>query len=287
MTVEIVDEAVRARPGAPARVAVLAYQGYRQRHVAPALHLGLPSPYLTLIVTLDEPLHIVAHVDRRRAPGAFDTLAGGLHTAPAVIGHDGAQSGIQLLVDPLAARALLGMPAAELAGYDGDGGEVMGPVSAEIHERVGAAATWPERFAALDRAVAALLRHHDGRPGPPAPVAQAWRLLTASGGLMPVSAVADAVGYSDRHLTNRFRAELGLTPKTAARVIRFDRARRALQRQMGGGGGTIGAVAADLGYHDQSHLGRDFADSTGRSPARWLAEECGNVQATVLLEAAS
>jgi len=110
---DVISESVRRRPHERLRAAVVGYHGYRQRGVAPALHRGLPSPFLTLIFTIDEPLQIARHVDLRRPGGCYDTLAGGLHTTPVLIAHDGAQSGIMLLVDPLAARGLFGLPAGE------------------------------------------------------------------------------------------------------------------------------------------------------------------------------
>jgi AraC-like DNA-binding protein len=62
--------------------------------------------------------------------------------------------------------------------------------------------------------------------------------------------------------------------------MRFNGAREALQSQLATAGRTdIARVAADFGYHDQSHLDRDFRGFTGLSPSRWLAHEFGNVQA--------
>jgi hypothetical protein len=58
---DIVDEHVRRRPAESLRPYIGWYSGYRQRGVPPALHRGLPSPFLTLIFTLDEPLTIVEH----------------------------------------------------------------------------------------------------------------------------------------------------------------------------------------------------------------------------------
>src|SRR5439155_7132029 len=75
--VDEVNEAVRARPCGPLASFVEEYHGYRQRGLAPALHRGLPSPYLTVIFTLDEPLEVARHVDPRREPGTFDALIGG------------------------------------------------------------------------------------------------------------------------------------------------------------------------------------------------------------------
>jgi AraC-like DNA-binding protein len=286
-TGEVVNEAVRRHPNAQVRAAVLEYHGYRQRGVAPAVHRGLPSPFLTLIFTVDEPLQLAKQVDPRRPGGRYDTLAGGLHTTPAIIAHDGAQSGIQLRVDPLAARALFGRPASEFAGYDGDASEVLGDVAGEVHEQLREATTWAHRFSVLDQVLGRVLSRRGDEAGTaPDAVVHAWQLLLASGGRAPVRALAAAVGYTDRHLANQFRAELGLSPKTAARVIRFDRARRALPGDATGarcGSARIGAVAARYGYYDQSHLVRDFVDFAGCSPSRWLAEEFGNVQAAEVL----
>ncbi len=270
----MIDEAVVGRPRGAAGAVVASYHGYRQRGVPPARHLGLPSPYLTLIFTLDDPLQIVEHVDGR-PPRSYDALVGGLHTTPAVITHGGRQSGIQLQVHPHGARALFGIPAGELAGTDGDADAVLGRLVERIRNRIGEAATWGERFTVLDDELGALVTR-EATAGPPAPVVNAWRLLRSSGGAVPIGTLADAVGYSDRRLSTLFDAEIGLTPKIAARVIRFDRARRAAQVAAPG---RLGRIAAEHGYSDQSHLVRDFVAFTGRSPTKWLAEEFGNVQA--------
>jgi hypothetical protein len=68
----VVDEHRRGVPAEPLRPYVAWFTGYRQREVQPALHRGLPSPYLTLIFTLDEPLTMLAHLKA----GAFDGAAG-------------------------------------------------------------------------------------------------------------------------------------------------------------------------------------------------------------------
>ncbi len=271
----VIDEAVVGRPSGAAAGTVAAYHGYRQHGVPPARHLGLPSPYLTLIFTLDDPLHVAQHVEDERAAQSYDALAGGLHTTPALITHDGRQSGIQLQVHPHAARALFGLPAGELAGLDAHADAVLGRRADRIRNRLGEARTWPERFAVLDGELGALVTGAE-RPGPPPAVVNAWRLLRRSHGALPIGRLADTVGYSDRRLSTLFDTEIGLSPKTAARVIRFDRARRVVQTAEPG---RLGVIAAEHGYSDQSHLVRDFVAFTGRSPTRWLAEEFGNVQA--------
>src|SRR6202035_184997 len=181
---EPINEHCRRRPAGPLRPFVAHYTGYRQRGVPPARHRGLPSPFLTLIFTLDEPLVLLAHPDPRQPPGAFGALLGGLHCAPALITHDGAQSGIQLALRPLGARALLGLPAGELAELDLPAEAVLGGVCAELRDRVRAAAGWPERFAVLDEI---LLRRAGPGPGIAPEVGWAWRQLLREGGALRVS----------------------------------------------------------------------------------------------------
>jgi AraC-like DNA-binding protein len=237
----------------------------------------LPSPYLTLIITLDDPLDIAAHADLRQAPGRYTTLLGGLHTSPAEIVHDGRQSGIQVGLNPIGARALLGLPAGELASIDVHADEVLGPVATEMQERVRLAAAWPDRFAIVDEVLLARLVDHDV---PPPEVVHAWQALLSTSGSVTVSRIAREVGWSTRHLQAQFVKEVGLTPKAAGRVIRFDTARRRLQnRAARGEDSSLADLAVECGYFDQAHLARDFRDLAGAAPSRWLAEEFRNVQA--------
>jgi AraC-like DNA-binding protein len=287
---ERIDEHCRRAPAEPLRRYVAWYVGYRQRGVAPATHRGLPSPFLTLIFTLDEPLSMLAHPDPGQPPGDWGTLLGGLHSTPALIVHDGAQSGIQLALRPLGTRALLGLPAGELADIDVPAEAVLGGVCAELRARVAAAACWRERFGILDEILLRLISGGaaSGRAGlaasaarAPAPeVAWAWRQLLVSGGATRVSELATGTGWSSRHLTSRFRTEIGLTPKTAARVIRFGRARRLLVSQLTADpAARLADLAVTCGYFDQAHLAREFRALAGCPPSQWLAEEFRNVQA--------
>ena len=278
----MIDEYAGRRP----RAALLPYvawcTGYRQAGVGPAVHRGLPSPWLTMIVTLDDPLVIARHPDPRQPASVHDFLLGGLHTAPALVTHDGRQSGIQLALTPLGARVLLGLPAAELASIDVEAADVLGRLAGEVRERVLAAPDWPGRFAVLEEVLAGRLRaaQASGSPVPRPEVSYAWDRLQRSRGAVSVADLAAETGWSPRHLGEQFRAETGLSPKAGARVVRFDRARRRLLgRQAEGGRVVLADLATECGYYDQAHLARDFRDLAGCPPSTLLAEELRNVQA--------
>ncbi len=281
----VVNEHHRYRPGEPLRRYVAWYTGYRQRGIPPARHRGLPSPYLTMIFTLDEPLSIEAHPDPGQPPGEFTTLLGGLHSTPALIRHDGAQSGIQLALKPPGVRTLLGLPAGELAEIDVHAETVLGGVCAEVRDRVRTVTGWPERFAILDEILLRQLLTRSEAAAVAPEVLWSWRQLLRAGGAVRVADLATGTGWSGRHLASRFRAEIGLTPKAAARVVRFDRARRHLAEHAGHAehagqaGYQLADLAAEMGYFDQAHLAREFRALAGVPPSQWLAEEFRNVQA--------
>jgi AraC-like DNA-binding protein len=280
----VIDESARGRPAPQLRPFVEWYAGFRQAGVAPARHRGLPSPALTFILTLDDPLVVAAHSDPRQPPEEYTTLLGGLHTAPALITHEGRQSGIQIALTPLGARALLGMPAGQLANLDVDAAAVLGPFAGELRERIGERGTWARRFSVLDTLLGERVRAADGAASARPEVGYAWRRLHAASGAVRVSALAAETGWSERYLNARFRAETGLSPKEAARVFRFTAA-RGLMAEAAVCSSTarlsLADLAAECGYYDQAHLAREFRALAGCPPTQWLAEEFRNIQASV------
>ncbi len=90
--------------------------------------------------------------------------------------------------------------------------------------------------------------------------------------------VARQVGYSRRHLSALVGAELAVSPKTWARLARFERSQAAVRRQAVRGRLDLAGVAAATGHADQAHLAREWRDLAGRSPTAWLREELPFVQ---------
>lgn len=263
---------VAGRPGAQLSALIAGYMGYRIEGAEPGVHRGLPSRHLTLIVTLDGIVDLAAMPDPTQPPAAFTALAGGLHARPALIRHDGRQHGLQLALTPLGARVLLGLPAGELAGSVLDLGTLLGSTAAELVERLRAAPTWADRFAEVDRVLSRLAGTRAPAVSPE--LGWAWQRLSASHGRVEVGALAAEVGWSRRHLGERFRREFGLTPKVAGRVMRFEAANRLLRRPHPPG---LAELAARCGYYDQAHLHREWRELAGCTPTRWLADEFPSV----------
>lgn len=220
-----------------------------------------------MIISLGEPTRVTRMSHPGQAPGEFMALVGGLHTSPAEISHDGSLAGVQLDLTPAGARALLGLPAAELGALTVGLEDVIGADACELLGRVDEARDWTSLFDTLDRL---LLKRLARAPEAAAPVARAWELVLDGGGSVPVSDIALQVGWSRRHLGQRFLGEFGLTVKEASRVVRFHRSRRLLQLRPGI---TIADVAAATGYADQAHMAREWRALAGCSPSVWLGSE--------------
>lgn len=263
MSVGVRDDLVRA-PHPHLRPFVGDYVGYDIAGVPAGTHLGLPSGMLTFIVSIDRPL---CQLDEASgSTEAYDVLLAGLHLRRTLIRHDGEMSGIQINFTPMAPRAIFGIPAGEFAHRTYDLAEISGPLAAEIHDRVNAAATWADRFDAIDEVFLSIL---DGDRAPRAEVVASWRQIARSHGGLPVSLVAANIGWSRRHLNTQFTAEFGISPKEAGRALRFDRARRMITL----GHADLADIAVACGFADQSHLNRDFRAMAGISPRQWLDED--------------
>jgi transcriptional regulator GlxA family with amidase domain len=138
---------------------------------------------------------------------------------------------------------------------------------------------WEQRLAAVDLFLAEELSKSKRRI--PAELSWAWAALGHSHGLISIRSLAVAIGWSERHLTNQFRAYLGVLPKAAGRRLRFSHAFRLLSQTTE----ELSAIAAHAGFSDQSHMTREFQAFTGSSPhALRLArfETLPGIPATVL-----
>ena len=165
---------------------------------------------------------------------------------------------LQVRLSPIVAHAVLGA-SSELGGSVVALDDLWGRDALRTQEQLRAAESWEARFAIAE---AALARRHDACRAVDPEVAFAWGQMVASRGRVRVERLAAEVGWSRKRLWSRFRSQIGLTPKRATRLIRFDHAAHRLAT-----GHSAALVAAESGYADQSHLHRDVMAFAGQTPA--------------------
>ncbi len=262
--------------------AVVSTVGYCAIGPMPAIHRGLPSPSLTFVFSLDGPIVTGQSPEHVSGPDAYRNhmVLGGLHTRPAYIAQPAVQTGIQLAVRPLAARALFGVPAGELRTLTTEAADVLGPSAARLREQLSETDTWAQRFAVLGCYLRGRYAEAGWREEPRAEVVQAWKWIARHRGTGSMAGLARHVLLSQRQLTALFSSELGLTPKAVSRLVRFEHARQRMTQAVRSDASLdIAATAHACGYYDHSHLVRDFQQYAGASPTHWLAEERQNIQA--------
>jgi AraC-like DNA-binding protein len=86
----------------------------------------------------------------------------------------------------------------------------------------------------------------------------------------PIADLAAEVGVSHGHLDREFTAVVGLSPRALSRILRL--------RVLLAGLDVYApvnwtALAAGLGWFDQSHLIRDFKRHTGVTPSEYVAAQ--------------
>jgi AraC-like DNA-binding protein len=233
------------------------YCGYSEHGPAPLRRREVPSSRVVVIIGLGPTL---------RVDGAEQSsFVAGLDDKPSITEHAGVNSGIQIDLSPLGARRLLGIPMHELSTRVVPLAEALGPRTDLLVERLAETAGWERRFALLDDTI--LARVTDAPRANPE-VAWAWGELVRTNGGVPIGALTERTGWSARHLIDRFRDQVGVTPKLAARILRFEQVVARVERARGVGWADI---AYDCGYYDQAHLNRDFRQFAGTTPTAFAA----------------
>ena len=237
--------------------------GFRQRVPALVDIAMIAHPSVTVIFDLSEAGGIVYDAHGRHQRGSF--VAGLLPGQLRAGGWSG--ECLQIRLSPVVAAAVFGA-STDLTGTVAALEDVWGRGAGQVEERLRAATSWDERFTI---AADVLGRRLGTRPSVDPEVARTWRQTLTSRGRVRVDGLADEVGWSRKRLWSRFRSQIGLTPKRAAQLVRFDHAAHLLAA-----GHAAASVAAQSGYADQSHLHREVKAIAGVTPtavatAPWLA----------------
>ncbi|GAA3478070.1 helix-turn-helix domain-containing protein [Streptomyces yanii] len=250
-----------ACPRRPSRVAGVTMAGFSARGLGTVRMV--PHPAVTLLLEFGAGSPVLDCAAGQQQRGSI--VAGpGLGSGGAIRARGENIECVQVRLSPVIARAVLGASPADLDGAVVSLGDLWGREASRIREQLGDVSSWQDRFALTD---ALLARRYEAGPLVDPEVAWAWHRIAVSRGLARVDGLAAEVGWSRKRLWSRFRSQLGLPPKRAVKLVRFD---HAAHRLVAGEGAA--QVAADAGYADQSHMHRDVMAFTGVTPATVAGE---------------
>ncbi|MFI5592208.1 helix-turn-helix domain-containing protein [Amycolatopsis sp. NPDC051758] len=250
-----------ACPAQPGRVPGVAMAGFADRGFTPPELRMIPHPAVTVILAFGGTIAVEDATGRRQrgsfaaGPGFGDVLR---------VRWEKDVECLQVRLSPVVAHAVLGPAAADLDTGVATVDDLWGREAARIGERLAELSSWAQRFSLIE----AWLAHRCATAAQvDREVVWAWHRITAGRGLVRIEDLASELGWSRKRLWSRFRAQLGLPPKRAAKLVRFDHAVHRLVA-----GQHAADVAADSGYTDQSHLHRDVMAFTTLTPATVVHE---------------
>lgn len=241
-----------AAPSPALRPYVTRLTAYREDHGRPVTRREAAFPGSVLILAFGAPMEV--------GGARLTSFAAGLGDRFTPTRTAGTAEGVQVYLTPFGARRLYGLPMRHLTNLAVPAADVLGPWADATVARLAETPSWADRLALADR----LLRERvlaGPALGPEVP--WAWARLIGSGGRLRVASLAESLGWSHRHLVARFHDEVGLTPKAAARVIRFERAARLLRS-----GVAPAETATATGFYDQAHMNREFRVLGGTTPGQ-------------------
>ncbi len=153
--------------------------------------------------------------------------------------------------------------------------ELWGDAINNLTERLAEAPNLYRRFDLLENH---LRQHLDRRTRTDAAVIEASMRLQVSMGRLRIGQLCKDMGTSRVTLGRKFREQVGLTPKTYARVVRISALMEVLALK---GPDDWAMIAEDFGYHDQAHLSHDFQEFCGSSPNEYLLRASPDGGATI------
>jgi AraC-like DNA-binding protein len=253
----------RKRPSAPLRPHVIELEGYVETGGAPLVRRELPFSGIPLILVFEHHFSVFGDDGGERVRLGQGFVAG-LTDQPTLVGSPGHAFCMQVNFTPLGARRILGLDLNEIAGLVVPADAVLGAAFRGLEERLAHAADWPQRFAIIERYLLDRLDH--GAELTPL-VEAGYAQLVATGGQLDIAALAGKLEVSRKHLSTLFLREVGMAPKTVARLLRFETALAALRS---GEVRSLADLAYACGYADQSHFNGEFRAMSGQSPTALL-----------------
>ena len=201
-------------------------------------------------------------------PTTVTSFVVGMYDEPALTEHDGVGHGVQVDLTAAGAFALLGVTMDELANRVVPAADVCRLNVDGLVNRLLGVPSWPERTAILDETLSRSMAS-----GPRLSPEVAWvdAQLRAHPETARIGDLAEEIGWGRSRLVDRFRREVGLPPKTVARVLRYRRVVGRLTSGPSGPSCSLADLATASGYADQAHFNRDFRAFASMTPTEFLA----------------
>ncbi len=220
----------------------------------------LPSETLTLVVRLSGSIFDVSHGANEPIPRVALT---GARDFPRSVAYAPGTETLLVEFQPGAARKFLNVPQTELFGRTLSARDLFNDADVDRLEYRLLTAAEPERLRIIQDFVLSAVSEVQPHPA----VDRALALIRRSGGTLSVRRLVESVGTNKDTLEKRFLQELGFGPKTFLRISRMKRVLASID-----GTESLGALAAQFAFSDQSHFNHEFRAMVGLAPREYVIQ---------------
>ena len=165
-----------------------------------------------------------------------------------------------MLFQPTGLQQLFSLPGGLLVDEHYDADSVLGSSFVSLHARLGEAGSFEQRVKIADEFMSDFIPRADS----PLRFGEIVNRMISCQGCVRVQALAENAGLSLRQFERRFAQHLGISPKTYARILRFE---AALYKKSRSSLLSWTSVAHEMGYCDQAQMIHDFRSLSGESPS--------------------
>jgi AraC-like DNA-binding protein len=166
---------------------------------------------------------------------------------------------------PTGARPFFGPNMSELANRI-EPLDSMWSGTGEIEDRLATAADHFARVQIIEQVLTGKVRERNEH----GLLSYAILTITENKGLLPIRALGQDLSISERQLERLFAANVGLSPKSFSRIVRFQSVLRLITPRA-----DLVDLALTHGYYDQSHFISDFRQFAGTTPGAFLERSSG------------
>ena len=223
----------------------------------------LPDGCTELIIHYGQPFRIIDGNNQKRQEPAF--VFGQLDRFIDLLpGKNIGVMGVRF--HPWGLNQFIKIPSANLKGEAVSLKDIFGPSERELVDKILTSTNVKQKAWIMD---SFLINHFRSKTTYPA-LASIINQIKQHQGSLSIDRLTRMTGQSERQLERYFYNEIGLSPKSFSRIMRFQNV-----LQLATSARNLTDLALSAGYYDQAHFSREFTDIAGQSPRNYFKGEKG------------
>ncbi len=253
-------------PRSPLNLLIDNYVYYNGFEVSYKMEKLLPDGTVNIVINLTgNPKNIYGNEDLNLVGTFKKGLIAGIHKDYITKDSDGDSEMIVIQFKPGGAFPFFNFPLSELTGKIIELDEIWGRKFWDLREKLSESPTPKRCFNILDNYFIKQLKR-DSIENPFIKYAvDAIKLYPA---VFAVKRLTQKIGYSQKHLIDIFKKEVGVSPKLYMRLVRFQRVIQQIENQKEV---DWSEIALSAGFYDQSHFANEFKRFCGMNPTTYLS----------------